>query len=162
VHPAANRWSWLVADALVAAWAVLWIVLGVAVAREVRQLEELSETVIIAGQALEQTSRGLRGTSDGLRETGRALEFVEQIPFARDIIGDELEDAATELDAVADDVSETARSARASGESSRESVNDLATLLGLSVALIPSVPALLAYVLLRFPRLRAGFRRPAA
>src|SRR5918994_2477460 len=131
--------SLLVADVLVVAWTIVWIALGVVVVREVRQLEDLSETVVTAGEALDQTGDGLRGTSDGLREVRRALQIVESLPFVGREIEENLEGAAQELDDIAAEVEETARSAEASGRASKESADDLSIVLGLAVALVPTL-----------------------
>jgi len=63
-RPAARR----LLDVAVLPWAVGWIVVGILVAREVRALGELSETVVVAGEAL-----GDAGTaSPASRNTSRA------------------------------------------------------------------------------------------
>jgi len=146
--------SLLAADAAVVIWALLWSVVGVVVAQEVRQLEDLSDTVITAGEALEQTGEGLRGTSAGLREAHRALEFVDSLPFAGPEIEENLEGAATTLDGIAREVTVTARSAEASGRSSKETVDDLSVILGLAIAVIPTLTLLAAYAPLRSTRIR--------
>jgi hypothetical protein len=148
--------SLLVADALVAVWVVVWIVLGVVVAREVRQLEDLSDTVITAGQALDQTSDGLRETSAGLREAERALQFVETLPFVGREIEENIAGAADSIDRVAQEVETTARSAEESGRTSKESVQDLSAILGIAVALVPTLTLLAAYAPLRSPRIRGA------
>src|SRR5689334_11366480 len=50
-------------DALIAAWVVLWIVLGLTIAGEVRGLRQLSTTVGRVGVALEQTGSTVDGLS---------------------------------------------------------------------------------------------------
>src|SRR5688572_27890415 len=92
-----NR-SVLVADLVVAVWAIVWIALGFVVVREVRQLGDLSDTVVTAGTALDQTGDGLRGTSDGLREVQRALQIVESLPFVGREIEENIKGAADTLD----------------------------------------------------------------
>src|SRR5918994_2701172 len=98
--------SLLVADVLVVAWTLVWIVLGVVVVREVRQLEDLSETVVTAGEALDQTGDGLRGTSVGLREAHKALQVIESLPFVGREIEENLQGAADTLDDIAQEVEE--------------------------------------------------------
>ena len=146
--------SVVVADLVVAAWSIVWIALGIVVAREVRQLNDLSETVVTAGQALDQTGDGLRGTSQGLREVHQALQVVESLPFVGRQIEENLEGAADSLDDIAREVEETARSAEASGRSSKESTDDLSVILGLAVALAPTLTLLAAYAPFRSIRLR--------
>lgn len=144
----------LMADLAVAAWAIVWIVLGVVVAREVRQLDDLSDTVVTAGQALDQTGDGLRGTSDSLREIHRALQVLESLPIVGREIEENLEGAADTLDGIAAEVEETARSAQASGRVSKESTADLSVILGLAVALVPTLTLFAAYAPFRSLRLR--------
>lgn len=144
-------------DAVVVIWALVWTVLGVIVVREVRQLEDLSDTVVSAGQALDQTGDGLRGTSAGLREAHRALQLVESLPFVGREIEENLEEAADRIDRIAGEVEETARSAEESGRSSKESVGDLSLILGLAVSLVPTLTLLAVYAPLRFVRLRRAF-----
>lgn len=144
----------LMADLAVAAWAIVWIVLGVVVAREVRQLDDLSDTVVTAGEALDQTGDGLRGTSDSLREIHRALQVLESLPIVGREIEENLEGAAATLDGIAAEVEETARSAQASGRVSKESTADLSVILGLAVALVPTLTLFAAYAPFRSLRLR--------
>jgi hypothetical protein len=146
--------SVLVADLVVAAWAIVWIALGFVVVREVRQLNELNDTVVTAGEALDQTGDGLRGTSEGLREAHRALQAIASLPFVGREIEENLEGAADTLDDIAAEVEETARSAQASGRSSKESTDDLSIILGLAVALVPTLTLLAAYAPFRSLRLR--------
>lgn len=144
----------LMADLAVAAWAIVWIVLGVVVAREVRQLDDLSDTVVTAGEALDQTGDGLRGTSDSLREIHRALQVLESLPIVGREIEENLEGAAATLDGIAAEVEETAQSAQASGRVSKESTADLSVILGLAVALVPTLTLFAAYAPFRSLRLR--------
>jgi uncharacterized protein YoxC len=144
----------LLADLAVAAWAIVWIVLGVVVAREVRQLDDLSDTVVTAGEALDQTGDGLRGTSDSLREIHRALQVLESLPIVGREIEENLQSAADTLDGIAAEVEETAQSAQASGRVSKESTADLSVILGLAVALVPTLTLLAAYAPFRSLRLR--------
>jgi hypothetical protein len=55
-----------VIDAVVVLWVAAWIVLAVLVAREVRSLRELSDTVVLAGVAVEDTGE-LVATLEGAR-----------------------------------------------------------------------------------------------
>jgi uncharacterized protein YoxC len=144
----------LLADLAVAAWAIVWIVLGVVVVREVRQLDDLSDTVVTAGEALDQTGDGLRGTSDSLREIHRALQVIESLPIVGRQIEENLDGAADTLDDIAAEVEETAQSAQASGRVSKESTADLSVILGLAVALVPTLTLLAAYAPFRSLRLR--------
>ena len=111
-------------DLAVAAWIVTWIVVGLMVGREVANLGQLSDTVVTAGNAIEQT--------------GRALRPLERIP----LVGPSLAQVRGQIEAAG-------RSAVASGEASRDSTTRLRTLLGLSIILIPTIPLAAVYVPLR-------------
>jgi hypothetical protein len=113
-----------VLDAVVVVWVVAWVVLALLVGREVRDLRQLSDTVVISGVAVE--------------ETGDLVDSLKGVPFVGGRVGD-----------VADRVREAGRSAQASGRDSRDSTEDLSILLALSIGLIPSLPLLGLYVPLR-------------
>jgi hypothetical protein len=114
----------LLLDAAVLLWAVGWIVVGILVAREVRALGELSDTVVVAG--------------DALGNAGEALASLESVPF----VGEDIRE-------VGERTERAAASARASGRSSRESVDSLSLLLGVAIALGPSLPLVALYVPMR-------------
>jgi hypothetical protein len=97
---------------------VLWVVAGWAVADRVRGLAEVSATVAKVGQA-----------SATVGETIRTLPLV----------GGSLEDPAR-------DITEAGRDAITSARAARQSARSLGTLLGFSIALIPSLPVLVLYV----------------
>lgn len=121
--------AWIGAiDVLVVVWVVAWLLLGLRVHDEVEGLTELSRTISNAGGAVEQT--------------GRALGDLN-IPF----VGDRIDRTATQ-------VTEVGRETRISGRTARDSIADLSTLLGLSVALIPSSAILLVYLPVRVARVR--------
>jgi hypothetical protein len=109
------------------AWAAGWIAVGVAIAIEVRGLAELSGTVGTVGGAVEAS--------------GAALGMLRDLPLVGGAFA-----------APAEGIQEAGRSARASGLESRQSIDALSTLLGLAVALIPSVPLVAAYLPARLAR----------
>ena len=125
----------LLIDVALVGWVVAWVVLGVQVGREVRGLTELSDTVVLAGEAIEQT--------------GDLLEQVGRIPFLGQSVGD-----------LADRIRETGRSAQADARATRGDVEDLSVLLALSIALIPTIPlaAIWLALRLRWRRERLGLR----
>ena len=135
-------------DGALAVWALLWVLAAVFVFQEVRQLEDLGETVITAGAGLSDTSRGLSGLSDGLRDTGRALDALEGIPFL-DTVDNELDRTADDVDEIAAGLRVTAREARVSGADARDSARSLALVLALAVGLAPTLPIVAFYLLLR-------------
>jgi hypothetical protein len=113
-----------VLDVATVVWVVAWIVLAVLVGREVRELRELSDTVVVAGVAVE--------------ETGDLLSSLGSIPLVGSQVG-----------GVADRVREAGQSAQESGRDSRDSTEDLSLLLALSIGLIPTLPLLGLYAPLR-------------
>jgi hypothetical protein len=119
-RPAARR----LLDAAVLLWAVGWIVVGILVAREVRALGELSETVVVAGEAL--------------GDAGTALASLEGVPF----VGEDIRE-------VGERTERAAESAGVSGRSSRESIDSLSLLLGIAIALGPSFPLVALYLPMR-------------
>lgn len=114
-------------DGALLIWTLVWVLLGISVAQEVRGLSELSGTIRTVGGAVE--------------ESGVALQGLDDIP----VVGGGLAEPAQRIQ-------EAGRSVEESGASSRESIDDLSTLLGLSVALIPSIPILAFYLPLRLAR----------
>lgn len=118
-----------IVDAIIVVWVAAWILIGLAVARDVRNLTALSATVVRAGTAV--------------GETGRALHALEGLPFVGDRIG-----------RVAGQVDTAAAQAVRSGRDSRESVESLSVLLGVSVGVIPTLPILAMYTPFRISRAR--------
>ena len=105
-------------DVAVVLWVVGWIVLAIFVGRE------LSDTVVLAGVAVE--------------DTGELLATLDNVPLIGGQVGD-----------VAQEVQEAGASARQSGRESRDSTEDLGVLLALSIGLIPTLPLLGLYAPLR-------------
>jgi len=114
----APRRAQLTLDLILLGWATLWVIVGIAVAREVRGLAEISDTVGKVGQA-----------------TTTVGETIRSLPLVGGSLGQS-----------ADQISAAGRDAVTSARSARESAHTLGTLLGLSIALIPSLPALVLYV----------------
>jgi len=124
-------------DVALALWAVVWVVLALEVATEVRGLSDLSSTVSRVGTAVE--------------ESGKALSELTNLPLG---LGDRLDEPAKRIE-------EAGRSANASGRSSRESVDSLSKLLAVAIGVIPSLPLLGFYLPLRvgYVRERRALRR---
>ena len=112
-----------------AIWAAFWIGLAAYTAYEVSALRSLSQTVVKAGAATEST--------------GHALAAVGRLP----LVGGRITHLAAQAIAAG-------ASARASGTSTASTVDRLAILLGVAIALIPTVPLLALYV-----PLALGWRR---
>lgn len=116
-------------DIALIVWSVAWIAMGIAVSREVNGLAELSDTVRTVGGAVEAS--------------GGALEALSDLPLVGEtIVGP------------SDQIEEAGRSAQESGESSRGSIDALSVLLGLAIALVPSVPLIALYLPGRISRAR--------
>lgn len=113
-------------EGALAVWCTLWLVLGIWTGYEVWQLAALSDTVAASGRTLDQA--------------GAALESLDSVP----VVGDETAELGSSVRANAGDIVESAQSAEAS-------VRRLSILLGLAVALLPSVPVLVVYLLARRP-----------
>ena len=104
-----------------AIWAALWIGIAAYTAYEVSALRALSSTVVKAGTATEST--------------GHALAAVGHLPFV-----------GGRISQLADQAVAAGASARKSGASTATTVDQLAVLLGIAIALIPTVPLLALYV----------------
>lgn len=120
----------LALDLTLVLWVAVWLILALQVAQEVRGLAELSTTVSRVGTAVE--------------ESGRVLSGLEELPLG---VGDRLEEPARRIE-------EAGRSAVSSGSSSRDSVESLSVLLGLALAVIPSLPVFGFYLPLRLGHVR--------
>ncbi|MGH3008390.1 MAG: hypothetical protein ACRDLM_03150 [Gaiellaceae bacterium] len=108
----------------VAIWAAFWIGIAAYTAYKVAALRTLSHTIAKAGAATVST--------------GHALAALNGIPFVGGKIG------SLAAQAIA-----AGASARASGGSVATTIDQLAVLLGISIALIPTLPLLALYVPLR-------------
>lgn len=111
-------------DLALAIWAAFWIGIAVYTAYEVAALRTLSDTVAKAGAATEAT--------------GHALAAVGHLPF----VGGRITELAAQTAAAG-------ASARASGAAVAASIDRLAVLLGIAIALVPTVPLLALYAPLR-------------
>lgn len=145
-------------DGALALWTVIWIGAAVVVFMSIRQLEEGGGAVVKAGEGLEETSAGLRRAARGLHETGDALGALDELPFFSADPGAAVERTAADVDRFAGRVRATGRDAQTTGADAQESARTLAVVLGLAVALAPTLPILLLYLLLR-PLIAQELRR---
>jgi hypothetical protein len=136
-------------DASVAAWCLVWLIAAVAVVGAVRQLEDGGEAVVTASVGLRETSTALRRAAGGLHETGDALRSLGRLPFVRGNPGAGIERTAVDVDRIAGRVATTAADARRTGIGAQESARTLALVLGFAIALGPTVPLAVMYLLLR-------------
>lgn len=116
-------------DGVLLFWVVLWAVVGVWTGYLIFQLTELTDSVVQSGQAL-QTAGG-------------ALKTLGSLP----LIGERTAELGQEVATTADGIV-------ASGGQARESVRGTSVLIGLAVALCPTVPALLLYLPARLAHAR--------
>ena len=105
-------------------WTAVWILMGIWTRHEVRTLRQLSNTVIQSGGAV--------------KETGDALQGLRSIPFV-----------GSDVARVGRRVSAAGVNARRSGRSSRSAVDSLATLFGVAIAVVPTVPMIALLVVTR-------------
>ncbi len=119
----------LVIDGLVVLWAVAWIVVGLAVGRNIEGLATLSDTVRTSGVAVAQAAS--------------VIHAVASIPGAP---GD--------LKQTEQQVREAGLSAQRSGRTSRDNIDQLSWLLGFAIALIPIAIVLAVYGPVRLGRIR--------
>jgi hypothetical protein len=127
-------------------WALVWVAAAAYVYTSLKQLEDYGETTVTAATGLEQTSNGLVRVGRGLREAGAALD---QIPFVGEQLDASIRRTAADVDRIALTVRRTSREARATGIDTRDAAQGVALVLGAAVALVPTLPLLLVYVLLR-------------
>ena len=112
-------------------WVVAWLAVAVVAAREIRDLESLSETLDESATALDTAGSAL--------ETIGALPLVGEGP---ERLGGEVRSTSAEM--------------HRSAAQSRESIAKLAAVLGLSIAVIPTAPVLGFYLYLSAPTAREG------
>lgn len=116
-------------DVAAVLWVATWVVLGVVIGFEVRNLRQLSDTVVKAGSAVEQT--------------GQALDPLRRVPFV-----------GPSIDRVQRQIESAGRNAEQSGRESRRSIDTLSVLLAIAVILIPTVPLVAVYGPLRMSWIR--------
>jgi hypothetical protein len=116
-------------NVFLALWAAFWFAIAAITAHEVAALRALSGTVVKAGAATEST--------------GHALAAISHLPFVGGRIGNLAAQAVA-----------AGASARTSGAATATTVDHLAVLLGIAIALIPTVPLLALYL-----PLLVGWRR---
>jgi hypothetical protein len=113
-------------DVALVVWTIVWLVAGVLVYRDVNELVGLSEPVVDAAAALEETAQGLRQ--------------IDEIPFIGEVAN---------LPAIERDVRIAAVSARRSAREAEDNVERLAYLLAAAVAFVPTVPPLALWLSVR-------------
>lgn len=105
-------------------WVVAWLGLGVAVGIELHHLGVLSRSVVQDGRAAEAI--------------GTSLTSLRDVPFVgRAVAGD------------GSQLRQAGAQAQTSARSATGTIDALSVLLGVAVALVPSVPALALYLVVR-------------
>ncbi len=136
-------------DAALVIWTLAWLVAASVTYSSLKQLEEGGQAVVKAGEGLRETSEGLSRAGTGLHETAGALELLGDLPFVNGNPGSAVDQTADDLERFAVRVRETGRDAMVTGTDAQESAATLAVVLGLAVALSPTLPIVLLYLLLR-------------
>lgn len=117
-------------DGLAAFWLVLWLVVAGAIASQVWQLSEISDSANVSAGAVDRA--------------GQALSNLSDLP----VVGGTVGEVGTDIRTAATDIERRA-------ETTRSTIHRLSILLGLSVFLIPTAPVLGFYVPMRLRRGRA-------
>ncbi|HEX5369820.1 MAG TPA: hypothetical protein VFY10_10445 [Dehalococcoidia bacterium] len=108
-------------DALVVAWVILAIVLGILLGREVHRLG--------------QYGTSLNRTADALDQSANGLEIIAKVPLIGGRVG-----------SVVDDLHATAVSIRESASRTQDAAFRMSYLLGAALAILPTAPLLAFYV----------------
>lgn len=127
-HLSSARQAWL-ADAIAFIWVAGWVAAAIVVAIDVHRLASLADTEASAAGALQQI--------------GNALVVLSHVP----LVGGDLSNLAGSISA-------TAISAKQSAIDARSSTTQLSWLLGLVIAIAPSLPVLALYIPFRWRRVR--------
>ena len=136
-------------DISLGVWVACWLIAAVVVATSIKGLEDSGAAVVTAGDGLEETSAGLRRAAGGLNETAAALGAIDDLPFVPGNPGSAVGRTADDVERFAVRVRATADDARAAGNDAQDAARTLAIVLGLAIALVPTVPTVALYLLLR-------------
>jgi len=136
-------------DLGLAVWVAVWLVAASLVFDSIKGLEDGGRAVVSAGEGLDETSVALDRAAGGLQETGDALGRLDDLPFLSRDPGAAVKQTAADVEQLAERVRETGRDARVTGADAEDAAGTLAVVLGLAVALAPTLPVLLLYLLLR-------------
>lgn len=123
------------ATVAVGLWAVCWLVVGLVTGFHIRDLTEVSDSLVESGKALDSA--------------GTALQDVGRLP----VVGERPRE-------LGDQVRRTAAEVREAGVSSRQTVRWVSVLVGAALVLIPVVPVGAVYTWAGMNQRRA--RRPVA
>lgn len=131
-----RTWRIRTLDVVVLAWVIAWLGMGIYVGRDIRELREIPRTGASTGRALNDVSGSLQ------RLASLPLVGSRVSPLAARARGE-------------------ARSIEVASQATDESIRELSILLGVAVALAPTVPLLALFVPLRVSQEREAraFRR---
>lgn len=121
----------LLRDAFVTFWVVLWATVGFLTALQVWSLSTVRDAAFASARAADTAGRG--------------LQEISRLPLVPDGPGE-----------LGEQVRSAARETRASASQIEEDLRQLALLLGVAVALVPSAPLLAGYLPDRLRRVRAA------
>lgn len=116
-------------DIVLLAWLLLWCAIGYTLGRTVNELSRLSDGVIGAGE--------------GVSDAAGALDGLADLP----VIGGGIQDIAERIDAVG-------RGTVQKGEASKDTIFNVSLLIGLVVALGPTLPLIVIWLVIRAPLTR--------
>ena len=116
-------------DIVLLAWLLLWCAVGYTLGRTVNELSRLSDGVIGAGE--------------GVSDAAGALDGLADLP----LIGGGIQDIAERIDAIG-------RGTVQKGEASKDTIFNVSLLIGLVVALGPTLPLIVIWLVIRGPLAR--------
>jgi hypothetical protein len=131
-----RTWRIRTLDVVVLVWTIAWIAMGVYVGRDIRELRQVPRTASSTGRAINDVSG--------------SLQRLASLPLV-----------GPRVAPLADRARAEARSIEVASQATDESIRELSILLGIAVALAPTVPLLALFVPLRVSQEREAraFRR---
>lgn len=131
-----RTWRIRTLDVVVLAWVGGWIAMGIYVGRDISELRQVPHTAALTGRTLTDVSN--------------TLQQLASLP----IVGSRIAPLAAQAQAEAQSVQQTS-------QATDQSIHQLSILLGIAIALAPTVPLLALYVPLRISQEREAraFRR---
>jgi hypothetical protein len=131
-----RTWRIRTLDVVVLVWVIAWLGMGVYVGRDIRELRQVPRTASSTGRALNDVSA--------------SLQRLANLPLV-----------GSQVKPLADRAQGEARSIDVASQATDESIRELSILLGVAVALAPTVPLLALFVPLRISQEREAraFRR---
>jgi hypothetical protein len=116
-------------DVILVLWLLLWCTIGYTLGRTVNELSGLSDGVIGAGQ--------------GVSDAAGALEALAEVPLT----GGGIQEIADRIDAVGQGTVQK-------GQASKDAIFNISLLIGLVIALGPTIPLIAVWLVIRAPLTR--------